>query len=88
MFTLGGGREFDHAVFMEDVALFASIGLIRIGNMGTKRQRIRQVVPEYPAPLPVTSRYVSHRFTAVGVHSHDRLDEVFDVPRYFRLGLE
>lgn len=51
-----GGREFDHAVFMGDAALFASIGSIRIGNIETKRQHIRQVAPEYPAFLPATSR--------------------------------
>ena len=48
--------EFDHAVFMEDAALFASIGSIRISNMETKRQHIRKVIPEYPAFLPATSR--------------------------------
>lgn len=51
-----GRREFDHAVFMEDAALFASIGSIRIGNIETKRQHIRQVVPECQALLPATSR--------------------------------
>lgn len=37
-------------------ALFASIGPIRINNIEAKRQPIRQVVPEYPALLPATSR--------------------------------
>ena len=49
--------EFDHVVFMEGAALFASIGPIRISNTETKRQPIRQVVPEYPTLLPATSRY-------------------------------
>ena len=48
--------EFAHAVFMEGATLFASIVPIRIGNMETKRQHIRQVVPECPAFLPVASR--------------------------------
>jgi len=48
--------EFDHAIFMEDADLFASIVPIRINNIETKRQPIRQVVPECPAFLPAASR--------------------------------